>query len=367
MFVSRRGFTLIELPVIIAIVAVLAAILFPVLVKSRDKAQQNQCIDNQKQICTAVQMWAQEHDGKFPAANTVWTDLKVPAKVLKCPAVPKTVANAYVYSNVVSGEAVSKFADLSREWLTADGQHTATEKIDGTTGTTGKDTVPPTYANVGYITADFAYPHDGSIIVGYADGHAETMNHPPVYLRDAFTSADKSKFVWKSTKPNAYRFDWDNDVYTNEYSHDGFAIGNVKQDGIEYIPFDQSCDNWRDYSVEFTGKTIAPNPYYVDSPTDCWFGFTARQSRVWVFVRPNRISWDCCDGRREIDIVKGLKITNEPSTFRFDFQGDAITVYVNGKKLASQTCPSMLPKTGDIRIHTHNTIVQFSDFRVTPL
>jgi prepilin-type N-terminal cleavage/methylation domain-containing protein len=46
----RRGFTLIELLVVIAIIAILAAILFPVFARAREKARQNTCLSNIKQI-----------------------------------------------------------------------------------------------------------------------------------------------------------------------------------------------------------------------------------------------------------------------------------------------------------------------------
>jgi prepilin-type N-terminal cleavage/methylation domain-containing protein len=60
-----RGFTLIELLVVIAIIAILAAILFPVFAKAREKANQSTCTNNQKQIATALLMYAQDHDEAF--------------------------------------------------------------------------------------------------------------------------------------------------------------------------------------------------------------------------------------------------------------------------------------------------------------
>jgi prepilin-type N-terminal cleavage/methylation domain-containing protein/prepilin-type processing-associated H-X9-DG protein len=61
--VKAKGFTLIELLVVITIVAILAAILFPVFAKAREKAKQTKCINNLKQCAMAISMYAQDYDG----------------------------------------------------------------------------------------------------------------------------------------------------------------------------------------------------------------------------------------------------------------------------------------------------------------
>ena len=61
----RKGFTLIELLVVIAIIAILAAILFPVFAAARDKARQTVCLNNEKQIVTAIIMYAQDYDERW--------------------------------------------------------------------------------------------------------------------------------------------------------------------------------------------------------------------------------------------------------------------------------------------------------------
>jgi type II secretory pathway pseudopilin PulG len=48
--------------VVIAIIAILAAILFPVFAQAREKARQETCFNNLKQIGLAYQMYAQDYD-----------------------------------------------------------------------------------------------------------------------------------------------------------------------------------------------------------------------------------------------------------------------------------------------------------------
>ena len=52
--------------VVIAIIAILAAILFPVFARARERAKQTQCINNLKQFGVAFRTYADDNNGYLP-------------------------------------------------------------------------------------------------------------------------------------------------------------------------------------------------------------------------------------------------------------------------------------------------------------
>lgn len=75
---SRSGFTLIEILVVIAILAVLAGILFPVLAAARERGRIATCQSNLRQIGIALGMYLQDWDEYYPNTDdpTLWMGRK---------------------------------------------------------------------------------------------------------------------------------------------------------------------------------------------------------------------------------------------------------------------------------------------------
>ncbi len=64
----RRAFTLIEVLVVVAIIAILAGLLFPVYSRARDQGRQTSCLSNLSQIGKSIGLYMADYDEVFPHA-----------------------------------------------------------------------------------------------------------------------------------------------------------------------------------------------------------------------------------------------------------------------------------------------------------
>src|SRR5271167_2731828 len=106
--VRKRGFTLVEIMIVVAIIGLLAAIAIPNFVKARTTSQQNACINNLRLVDAAKQEWALEQRKQttdVPAASG--TDLQpylgrgATGELPKCPVDPQnSFTTSYEVNNV---------------------------------------------------------------------------------------------------------------------------------------------------------------------------------------------------------------------------------------------------------------------------
>jgi len=74
---QRKGFTLVEIMIVVAIIALLAAIAIPSFMKSRADSRKSACVNNLRLIDHAKQQFATASQTVKDSDTPTWTDLSV--------------------------------------------------------------------------------------------------------------------------------------------------------------------------------------------------------------------------------------------------------------------------------------------------
>jgi prepilin-type N-terminal cleavage/methylation domain-containing protein len=224
---KRRGLTLFELLVVVAIVAILAAVLFPVSSEALEKARQAMCSSDMRQIGMALVMYRQDSDDQNVISNDCdfephWMMGQLTLAhhmrsydIWRCPSDPdfsrtvdeqdpcRTRFFSYPYNRWTDGRVNATVDEPSKLVVFMDGG-----EYDG--GSEGNCDWPipekqrdPPCTKIDPVYARAFSRHQGGYLATYYDGHAHWHRLYSLHRENIHPGSDLSRpFPWpRPTKP----------------------------------------------------------------------------------------------------------------------------------------------------------------------
>ncbi len=210
---SKHGFTLVETLVVLVIIGVLAALLFPVFARVREDARKATCQSNLQQIGLAIQQYKQDNKGFYPPAfqnGLAWTKLLDPyaknKQILTCPSQStpwrydygSNAINTWIFTPkkvFIYGKHESTLKDETSTIVLGDSAQMVDDSQDNGGATSAPSMtlrLPPSCQSETPIVpgSEGVVPtvHAGGGNVAFADGHVKWLS--PAATIDAECSSD---------------------------------------------------------------------------------------------------------------------------------------------------------------------------------
>ncbi len=210
---KKKAFTLIELLIVMAIISLLAAILFPVFGRVRENARRASCQSNLRQISLGLMQYSQDYDElnglyfmRTSVDNIAWNQTLQPyvksTQVFQCPsdvnanstataywvtpgdpAYPKPFHSSYIINSAVNSLNLAALQNPSQTVMMTDGGVVASTTAPYTTQTPKPLSWILSVPEYGPMSSssneDWAAPnarHLGTSVVAFADGHVKAMH-----------------------------------------------------------------------------------------------------------------------------------------------------------------------------------------------
>lgn len=128
----KRAFSLIELLIVVAIIAVLSAILFPVFSRAKEQAKASVCLSNFRQTLTSTMLYQNDYDDRFVLSrystslmatskdDRTWVQLVLPYsrdfRLFRCPSdyTLRPESQAVFDEDLVPGDTYSRYYTASK-------------------------------------------------------------------------------------------------------------------------------------------------------------------------------------------------------------------------------------------------------------